>query len=59
MILNICYKFIDFNFKFYSLYFINDVYICNENDVRGNFVFLLVKVLIKYKMVNLILLLKI
>lgn len=65
MILNIYYKFIDFNFKFYSLYFINDVYICNENDVRGNFVnfffcvFLLVKVLIKYKMVNLILLLKI
>lgn len=38
MVLNIYYKFIDFDFKFYSLYFIYDVYICNEKDVRGNFV---------------------
>lgn len=36
MILNIHYKFIDFNFKLYSLHFTNDAYICNENDARGN-----------------------
>lgn len=58
MILNIHYKFIDFNFKLYSLHFTNDAYICNENDARGNLAnlffraFLLAKVSIKRKMAN-------
>lgn len=52
MILNIHYKFIDFNFKLYSLHFTYDAYICNENDARGNLAFLLAKVSIKHKMAN-------
>lgn len=59
MVLNIYYKFIDFDSKLYSLRFTYDAYICNENDARGNLAnlffraFLLAKVSIKHKTVNL------
>lgn len=36
MVLNIYYKFIDFDSKLYSLHFTYDAYICNEKDARGN-----------------------
>lgn len=59
MVLNIYYKFIDFDSKLYSLHFTYDAYICNVKDARGNLaslffvLFLLAKVSIKHKTVNL------